>query len=56
METTTDMLAKLADDLVAGRVTVIDLTQPLHPGTPVIELPSEFAASPGGFHSPIMLK
>ncbi len=47
MVTTATTLAQLADDLVAGRVNVIDLTQPLHPGTPVIELPPEFAASPG---------
>ena len=42
-----DTLAQLAEDLATGRVTVIDLSQPLHPGTPVIELPPPFAASPG---------
>ena len=47
METTANTLDTLADDLIAGRVIVIDLTQPLHPGTPVIELPGEFAPSPG---------
>jgi kynurenine formamidase len=39
------------DDLVAalarGTVTVVDLTQPLGPATPVIALPPIFAASPG---------
>ena len=47
MVTTANTLGQLADDLVTGRVSVIDLTQPLHAGTPVIELPPEFAASPG---------
>ena len=40
-------LAALVADLAAGRITVIDLTQPLGPGTPVIGLPPIFAASPG---------
>ena len=40
-------LADLARDLAAGRVRVVDLTQPLGPGTPVIELPEPFAQSPG---------
>ncbi len=47
METTTNTLVQLAEDMAAGRVTVVDLSQPLHPGTPVIELPAMFAASPG---------
>ena len=40
-------LAALIADLAAGRVTVVDLTQPLGPETPVIGLPPIFAASPG---------
>ncbi len=40
-------LASLAADLAAGRVKVVDLTQPLSPETPVIALPPEFGASPG---------
>jgi kynurenine formamidase len=40
-------LAQLVDDLNAGRLRVVDLTQPLGPGTPVIGLPPMFAASPG---------
>ena len=41
------VLAALVDELAAGRVTVIDLTQPLGPDTPVIGLPDMFASSPG---------
>src|SRR6478609_3878459 len=40
-------LAQLIEDLAAGRLRVIDLTQPLSPSTPVIELPPMFAPSPG---------
>ena len=40
-------LSALAADLAAGRVAVVDLTQPLGPETPVIGLPPTFAASPG---------
>ena len=40
-------LAALIADLAAGRVHVVDLTQPLGPETPVIGLPPVFAASPG---------
>jgi kynurenine formamidase len=40
-------LNALIADLAAGRVRVIDLTQPLGPATPVIDLPPVFAASPG---------
>ena len=40
-------LAALVADLAAGRITVVDLTQPLGPDTPVIGLPDMFAASPG---------
>jgi kynurenine formamidase len=40
-------LTLLVDDLNAGRLRVVDLTQPLGPATPVIGLPPMFAASPG---------
>lgn len=39
-------LAALVADLAAGRLRVVDLTQPLGPATPVIELPPIFGASP----------
>ena len=45
MATTT--LTQLVEDLAAGRLTIVDLTQPLGPDTPVIGLPPIFAASPG---------
>ncbi|MGH9348701.1 MAG: cyclase family protein, partial [Vicinamibacterales bacterium] len=41
------VLETLVAELVAGRVKVVDLTQPLGPDTPVIGLPPIFAASPG---------
>jgi kynurenine formamidase len=41
------ILLQLVDDLDAGRLRVVDLTQPLGPQTPVIGLPPMFAASPG---------
>ncbi len=40
-------LTALVADLAAGRITVVDLTHPLGPDTPVIGLPPMFAASPG---------
>jgi kynurenine formamidase len=40
-------LTQLVADLNAGRLEVIDLTQPLGPSTPVIGLPPIFAPSPG---------
>src|SRR4029077_1999196 len=40
-------LTQLVDDLNAGRLRVVDLTQPLGPDTPVIGLPPMFAPSPG---------
>ena len=43
----TTVLDTLVAELVAGRVKVVDLTQPLGPDTPVIGLPPMFAASPG---------
>jgi kynurenine formamidase len=42
----TSILQTLVGELVAGRVKVIDLTQPLGPATPVIGLPDIFAPSP----------
>jgi len=41
------VLDDLAQALIAGRVKVVDLTQPLGPATPVIGLPPMFAPSPG---------
>ena len=43
----TTILAQLTDALARGQVTVVDLTQPLGPQTPVIGLPPIFAPSPG---------
>ena len=40
-------LAALLSDLESGTITVVDLTQPLGPDTPVIGLPPMFAPSPG---------
>jgi len=40
-------LAALISDLESGQITVVDLTQPLGPDTPVIGLPPMFAPSPG---------
>ena len=44
---TASILSQLVDALNRGTLTVVDLTQPLGPATPVIELPPMFAASPG---------
>src|SRR5262245_15712770 len=41
------VLDDLVDALARGHVAVVDLTQPLGPATPVIQLPPMFAASPG---------
>jgi len=41
------LLEQLVAALGAGTVRVVDLTQPLGPDTPVIDLPPMFAASPG---------
>jgi len=40
-------LTQLVAELAAGRLKVVDLTQPLGPDTPVIGLPPQFASSPG---------
>lgn len=41
------ILSQLVEELRNGAVRVVDLTQPLGPDTPVIELPPIFASSPG---------
>ena len=41
------VLSLLAEELSQGRIKVVDLTQPLGPDTPVIDLPPIFAPSPG---------
>jgi isatin hydrolase len=43
----TTVLETLLAELVAGKVKVVDLTQPLGADTPVIGLPPIFASSPG---------
>ncbi len=42
-----DVLAQLLEELAAGHLKVVDLTTPLDPETPVIDLPPMFAPSPG---------
>jgi kynurenine formamidase len=42
-----NLLTQLVDELNAGRLKVVDLSQPLGPTTPVIDLPPMFGASPG---------
>ena len=42
-----DTLTQLVEDLRAGRLAVVDLSQSLGPATPVINLPPQFAPSPG---------
>ena len=41
------LLTQLVDELTAGKIKVVDLTQPLGPDTPVIGLPPMFGQSPG---------
>ncbi len=41
------VLTQLVEELNAGKLKVVDLTQPLGPETPVIGLPPIFASSPG---------
>jgi kynurenine formamidase len=43
----TTILTRLVEDLNAGRLEIVDLSQPLGSDTPVIELPPMFGASPG---------
>ena len=40
-----DLLAQFAEALAKGSIRVIDLTQPLEPATPTIQLPPEFEKS-----------
>ncbi len=47
MTTRDDVLSLLVTEMGHDRVQVVDLTQPLGPDTPVIELPPIFAPSPG---------
>jgi kynurenine formamidase len=42
-----NVLTQLVEELNAGTLVVVDLTQPLGPDTPVIDLPPMFASSPG---------
>jgi kynurenine formamidase len=44
---TMSILSQLVDELNAGSLKVVDLTQPLGPETPVIGLPPIFGQSPG---------
>jgi len=37
-----NLLARFAEALVEGRIRVVDLSQPLEPATPIIQLPAEF--------------
>src|SRR5262249_38423674 len=41
------VLAQLLEELDSGALRVVDLTSPLGPETPVIDLPPPFAPSPG---------
>jgi kynurenine formamidase len=41
------VLTQLVEQLAAGQLRIVDLTQPLGPDTPVIGLPPTFGASPG---------
>jgi isatin hydrolase len=43
----TDVLAQLLAALADGSLRIVDLTSPLGPETPVIELPPQFGGSPG---------
>lgn len=46
MSSPAELLAQLVTHLNRGSIRVVDLTQPLSPETPVIELPPMFGASP----------
>jgi kynurenine formamidase len=41
------VLSQLLEELAAEKIHVVDLTSPLGPETPVIDLPKDFAPSPG---------
>ena len=40
------VLAKLLEELTAGRLRIVDLTQPLSPQTPLLPLPPQFNNTP----------
>ena len=40
------VLAKLLEELAAGRLRIVDLTQPLSPQTPLLPLPSQWNNTP----------
>lgn len=42
-----NVLMQVVDEIRDGKLKVVDLTQPLGPDTPVIDLPAMFASSPG---------
>ena len=42
-----EVLSQLIEELNSGRLQIVDLTTPLGPDTPVIDLPPIFAPSPG---------
>src|ERR1700726_850812 len=46
-DTKSSVLTQLIDELNSGQLKIIDLTSPLGPDTPVIDLPPIFAPSPG---------
>lgn len=48
-----DPIAMLTAGLASGQLEVVDLAQPLGPATPVIQLPSPFANTPGFQSHPI---
>src|SRR5579871_409082 len=39
------LLSQFARALATGKIRVVDLTQPLEPGTPILQLPPEFGRS-----------
>jgi kynurenine formamidase len=41
------LLQQLVDEIRAGKLRVVDLTQPLSPETPILPLPAQFANTPG---------
>lgn len=41
------ILTQLVEEIRSGGIEVVDLTQPLGPDTPVIDLPPQFGSSPG---------
>src|SRR5258707_178664 len=46
-----NVLSQLLEELNSGRLKVVDLTSPLGPDTPVINLPAIFAPSPGFYQT-----